>query len=479
MKRLCYALLALLTVQLPASAQQADVRTTTTKIADLLALQPSETSIRLDEAMKQMERFTANDISALLTQLSPPGEGNNAGIEYATNSYSYYVLAAGKSQQRATFIEGAIDGLSKLANRDNKGFVIQLLQNAGDDRAVDALSKYLADTYLNEKASRALARIGTESAGSVLVQALEQLEGESAIPLIDALGFMAYRPAEKAILAKATSPETSLRRIVLYALSQIGGDESQSFLADAAQAAEYRYEPTQATAAYINYLHKRISAGDLEAARKAATKLFNAASQPDQVHTRIAALGLLTEANKESQTKALIKASRDENTVYRNAALGLLSSFLNDGITRKLVSRLSKTDTSAQVDILRYAAAQQQSAALPEVRKGLSSPSVTVRNAAAEALHQLDPEGADETLISLLSESESETRQTIKQILLTSKNPSLTKMVTDALKEEKNVDVQVLLIEVIGHRGAGDSMPIILDLIGEESKAVKDAAFKV
>src|SRR5690606_41625544 len=95
---------------------------------------------------------------------------------------------------------------------------------------------------------------------------------------------------------------------------------------------------------------------------------MNAASQPDQVHTRIAALGLLTEANTESQTKALIKASRDENTVYRNAALGLLSSFLNDGITRKLVSRLSKTDTSAQVDILRYAAAQQQSAALPEVR---------------------------------------------------------------------------------------------------------------
>src|SRR5690606_9667317 len=145
------------------------------------------------------------------------------------------------------------------------------------------------------------------------------------------------------------------------------GDESQSLLAEAAQAAEYKYEPTQATAAYINYLNKRISGGDREAARKAATKLFNAASQPDQVHTRIAALGLLTQVDKEGQTKALIKASRDKNTVYRNAALGLLSSFLNDGITQKLVSRLSKADTSVQVDILRYAAAHQQSVAIPEV----------------------------------------------------------------------------------------------------------------
>src|SRR5690606_14867115 len=108
MKRLIYALLALFIQQVPVSAQQGDVRTTTTKIADLLALQPSETSVRFEEAMSQIERFTASDIAALLKQLLPPGEGNNAGIEYAANSYSYHVILPGKTSQRAAFVQGAI-----------------------------------------------------------------------------------------------------------------------------------------------------------------------------------------------------------------------------------------------------------------------------------------------------------------------------------------------------------------------------------
>ena len=87
-----YALLALFIVQLSAYAQQDDARTTTTKIADLLAQQPSETTERFEYAMTQLSGFTASEISSLLQQLTPPGEGDNAGIEYATNSYSYYVL---------------------------------------------------------------------------------------------------------------------------------------------------------------------------------------------------------------------------------------------------------------------------------------------------------------------------------------------------------------------------------------------------
>src|SRR3546814_3788926 len=82
---------------------------------------------------------------SLLSQLTPPGQGDNAGIEYASNSYSYHVLLPGKDRQRATFIQGAVAALAALEDKDNKGFVIQLLQNAGDDAAVEALSGYLTD----------------------------------------------------------------------------------------------------------------------------------------------------------------------------------------------------------------------------------------------------------------------------------------------------------------------------------------------
>lgn len=478
MKRLIYALLALFIQQVPVSAQQGDVRTTTTKIADLLALQPSETSVRFQEAMSQIERFTASDIAALLKQLSPPGEGNNAGIEYAANSYSYHVILPGKTSQRATFIQGAIEALEALDNRDNKGFVIQLLQNAGDDSAVAALSPYLTDEYLSEKAARALSRIGTEGAGAALQQALEGSEGIAAVNITDGLGFMSYAPAEQAVLAKANTSDLGLRRISLYALSQIGGAASQSLLADAAKSTGYKYDQTEATAAYINYLHKRIAKGETVAASKAASKLSKDAEQTGQVDTRIAALGLLTDINKEKQVKTLLKASRDENTVYRNAALGLLSPYLNTAVSSKLVKRLDKADEQIQVDVLRYAANHRLTEALPEVRKALRSAAPAIRVAAVNALHQLDSDAADEELIALLSGSDDETQQAIKQVFLTSKNKQLTQLVTSALKDEKNADVQILLIDVLGQRGAGESMPVILSIIGSDaSKEVKAAAF--
>jgi len=478
MKRLIYALLALLIQQMPVSAQQSDVRTTTTKIADLLALQPSETSVRFREAMGQIERFTASDIAALLKQLTPPGEGNNAGIEYAANSYSYHVVLPGKTSQRATFIQGAIEALKALDNRDNKGFVIQLLQNAGDDSAVDALSFYLTDAYLSEKAARALSRIGTERAGAALLQALERSEGIAAVNIVDGLGFMSYSPAEQVVLAKANTSDRALRRISLYALSQLGGAASQTLLADAAKSADYKYDPTEATAAYINYLHKQIANGETAAASKAASKLVKEAEQADQVHTRIAALSLLTEINKEQQVKMLLKASRDENPVYRNAALGLLSPYLNSTVSSKLVKRLDKAEEQVQVDVLRYVANHKQTETLPVVRKALGSAAPAVRVAAVNALHQLDPDAADGELIALLSGSDDQTRQAIKQVFLTSKNKQLTQRVITALKNEKNADVQVLLIDVLGQRGAGESMPATLDIIGSNaSKEVKAAAF--
>src|SRR5690606_14033584 len=200
MIRTIVALIALTTLQAPVYAQQGDNRTTTTKIADMLALQPSETPQRLHDAMGQLERFTAPDMTELLSQLTPPGQGDNAGIEYAANSYSYHVLSSGKDAQRATFIQGAIAALGALDDKDNKGFVIQLLQHAGDDTAVEALSGYLTDAYLGEKASRALARIGTEAAGGALLGALPNASGLAQVNIINALGFIKYAPAEQAIL---------------------------------------------------------------------------------------------------------------------------------------------------------------------------------------------------------------------------------------------------------------------------------------
>ncbi|MGV3762423.1 family 16 glycoside hydrolase [Parapedobacter sp.] len=478
MIRSIVALLALFILQAPLYAQQGDTRTTTTKIADILALQPSETSQRLNDAMGQLERFTASDISALLSQLTPPGQGDNAGIEYATNSYSYHVLLPGKNQQRTTFIQGAAAALATLDNKDNKGFVIQLLQNAGDDTAVDALSGYLTDTYLSEKAARALARIATEAAGTALLKALPQATGVAEINIINALGFMAYAPAEQPILAKAQATDVNLQKVVWYALSRIAGTASGSVLEDAARAADYVHEPTDAMAAYINYLHRLADSGEAKVASKLATRLFKNTHTASQVHSHFAALELLTKINGEKQTNKLLREVRNDNSVYRNATLGLLTPYLNDRTSAKLVRNAAKGDEQAQVDILRYLGNQQQTVALPAVRKALHSASPAVRIAGVRAIHQLDGDAAAKELIPLLENNDDKTRAAIKDVLLISKHTQLTQTVASALAATKDDDVRILLIDVLGRRGAGEHIPVMLDIInGDASDEAKAAAY--
>src|SRR5690606_17199201 len=122
--------------QLPAN------RTTSTKIADVLAQQPAAETSKFLEAMKQLEDFTAGDIAALLSGLKPQG-GNNAPIEYASNSYALYVMQSGKEQLRATYVKGLLQALDKLKDPNNKGYVLELLKFCAKDEAVPAVSAYL------------------------------------------------------------------------------------------------------------------------------------------------------------------------------------------------------------------------------------------------------------------------------------------------------------------------------------------------
>lgn len=80
--------------------------------------------------MKELENFSSDDIAELLAKLQPQG-GNNATIEFASNSYSFYVMQSGMEARRETFAKGLIAALDKLTDKDNKGYVIKLLQQSG------------------------------------------------------------------------------------------------------------------------------------------------------------------------------------------------------------------------------------------------------------------------------------------------------------------------------------------------------------
>src|SRR5690606_37740009 len=203
---------------------------------------------KLNEAMKQMDGFQASEFTALLKTLSPQGKGENARIEYSTNSYAFYVMQPGIESQRAKYVQGLIAALSEVADKDNKGYVISLLQQAGQDDAIAALSPYLTDVYLSEKASRALASNGSDAASQALVNALPSAKGHALISVIEALGDTQFAGAESALLPLVGNSDAKVQKVVLYSLSNIGGTASADALKNAASAAGYVYDITNASA---------------------------------------------------------------------------------------------------------------------------------------------------------------------------------------------------------------------------------------
>src|SRR5690606_11645780 len=294
--------------------------------------------------------------------LTPPGKGDNARIEYSTNSYAFYVMQPGKETQRAKYVQGLNAALNAVADKDNKGYVISLLHKAGQDDAIAALSPYLTDEYLSEKASRALARIGSDAASQALVNALPAAKGHALISVIEALGDTRYAGAEAVLLPMLGNSDAKVQKVLLYSLSNIAGTASADALKNAAVAVAYGYDITNASAFYIHYVSRLVEKGENNLAQKLATDLLKDANSDLQVPSRIGALNILTKINGESYSKNLVKAATDKNLAYRVAALKLAAPYLNEGNIKNWTKGLKKGDADTKADIISFLGASKNAA---------------------------------------------------------------------------------------------------------------------
>src|SRR5690606_35267259 len=245
MKKVFNTITALLFIQVAAYGQQPTSRTTATKIADVLAQQPAEEQSKFLVAMQELEGFTAQDVAGLLARLEPQG-GDNASIEYATNSYAFYVMQPNRDSQRTTYVQGLLTALDQLEDKDNKAYVLELLKFCAKDDAVDVVAAYLTDDYLVEKAARVLNAIASPAAASALNSALATVSSEAAATaIVAALGNLQAEDAEQKIIELLGQfEEENFQFNGLTALSQIAGPNSDQLFLDRAKAVDYQYEKT-------------------------------------------------------------------------------------------------------------------------------------------------------------------------------------------------------------------------------------------
>ncbi|MFC0318779.1 MULTISPECIES: DUF1080 domain-containing protein [Olivibacter] len=474
MKNYIYAsILAFMLANPPAFAQQDDRRTATTKIADLLATQPAQNADKLNAAMAQLDNFTAADISALLLSLKPQG-GDNAKIEYATNSYSYFVMQNGKESMRSKFVQGALDALGKMQDKNNKGYVLNLLTNAGKDDAVSAVSTYLQDEYLGDRAARTLARIRSDEAGKALMAALPSAKGRNITYILEAIGDADYVPAAPTIVSFATAEELTVRKTALYALAKLADPSSEEVLRAAAEKVNFGYDESKATASYINYANNLLLKGNKELAEKVAKTLLKV--DDEHTPTRIAGLNILTHIYGAEYVPDLVKASRDKEKAYSIAALKLAQPYLNGAAVEKWGKAVKKANPETQAAIIKALSNTTDDSALPFVEKALKSDDTLVKVTAIKAYGKLKGVEGTPELLKLLSESNQEEREAVKEAFLTLKGEGLTGKLVTSLATAVPAD-QVTIMQVLANRGANESFTAVTALLKSSDPTVRDAAY--
>ncbi|GGH23201.1 DUF1080 domain-containing protein [Sphingobacterium alkalisoli] len=477
MKKTFNILSVLLLFQVAAYAQQPVGRTSDTKIADVLAQQPAEEQAKFIMAMKELENFSAEDIANLLTGLKPQG-GNNAAIEYASNSYAFYSMQPGFENKRAVYVNGLLLALDRIENKDNKGFVLELLKQCAKNEAIQQVSTYLTDDYLVGKAARVLNGIRTPEAASALNTALNTTKSEkAAVAIVAALGDIKDVNSETRILELIRQFESpNFQRNALTALSKIGGVASYDTFLSNARAVNYEFDKTNVAGLTLDYAHN-LANKDQVLAGKLASTLYQEATKAQVSTIRVGALALLTSFNPKKQKKELLKLASSDDAIVRNVALDLLSQNASASDLVKLASSLKKLNPEAQESVLNFLGTKNADKAIPVIEKNLAAiKDSEVKIAAYNTLSILSKGENAAFLIKQIPAANEAERKALQTLLLTSKGNGTMDAVNSALVSS-DIATQLVLLDVLKQRANLNSSNAVLALTESKDEAVRLAAF--
>lgn len=442
------------------------------KIEAILAKLPASNSDRLAKTMEELAALGKPGLVQLATQLTPPGQGGDTKIEYALGGFTYAATQSGREAWRKMAAEAYAEALPKVADSYNKMFLIYQLQTVGKDESVPVLAGYLNDENLSGPASRALARIGTAAAGEALLQALPKVSEANQGYLIEALGVARYKNAAPAIEKIAASSTGNVRKLSLFALSELAVPSSASILASAAQKAAYTYDETDATAVYVKYLAHLTANGSAAMAEKLALDLLKPTVP---TATRSAALKVYSDSRKQAGVPTLVQALSSNDAEYRIAALKLAQPYAAKG-TSPWVAALKKVKPEAQAEIIRMLGHAGASGALPAVLAALKSKDTQVKLAAIWATGKLGGTSAITSLLPVLKTARPEEIATLKSTLMTLPREGLTNQLAAALPKVPAA-AQPAVLDVLAARQATDQLSLVLPFLKNTNAEVKAAAF--
>ena len=450
-------------------------RTLDTQIADLLNRFPSQDDNSHINLMENMASLGQEGLTKMALMLSP--SSNNEKLEYALAGFAFYASHPSKSDYARMAVQAYGKGLDKLDYLEGQEFLLRQFQWIGKEDATPFVEPYLHDERLSSTASMVLDNIGSSSAEQALLLALRSSKNEvHQKNFIEALGDMKSKEAVQDIIPFVKSDNANLRKVSLYALSQIASPKSAKVLRSAASNANYTYEETNASAMYLRYIGRLADEGYEKQALKLATQLHKTVDIKEQAHTKAGALGLVARLNPSNATKTLQAASLSEVELYRGAALKYALETNVSGNLSSWKTTLDQASPAAKVSIIHMLGQYGDKQALPLITPFLGSSEPEVRTAAIRNVVLVGENAALNDLLALVNGADEETLAVLQTALMTMPGDNVVTEVAGAITSATD-PAKVILMEILAARSSEAHMGIVIQQISSSNSDVKKSAY--
>lgn len=352
----------------------------------------------------------------------------------------------------------------------DKAKACQRLAVIGSDDAVPVLKAMLADAELAHYARFALEPMADPAVDAALRAAMNQLDGQLKIGVINSLGVRRDAGAVPSLIQLLRTAETPVASAAAVALGKIATPEAVAALQNALGGPEALQ--VAVADACLTAADRALKAGRAEE----AIRLYNNvrdASPAD--HVQVAALvGLVRVDRAEAMEIVGQQLQANEVEQFR---VGLYAAQRLDGsdVTTILVNRADDLRPERKALVLAVLAARGDKAALPFVRAAAQEQNSVVRSAATGALASLGDASAVPLLLKTAVEGEGELAETAFDGLARLTGEGVDEALASALSTSAG-DEQLVLIRLIGRRGIDSAVSTLLDLADSDHDRVQRAA---
>ncbi len=468
------------TLAAPRSVTAQDVRTLTTKVADILAQFPASSYTQRDRLAAQIIALGEPGIAELTRQLVPAGSGNDTPVRYAVNAMAAYASRFGAEADRSTAERALIRALGAASDVEVRTFVLSQLRLVGRDEAVQAAAPYLASPAANqaslvEPATQLMLSIRSAAARQALVGSLDKATGADQVTIVKALGQLTADAANDRLLALANATAVPAKKDVLAALASIASPRSYQALTNAASAVQYRYDPTNATAALLEYAKNLGEKGDLATCEKVCRDIMKKCVDAERLPTGAAALAILADYRGYEALPDLIAAVDNPDKAYRTAALARAERLRDIAAIRQWTAKAQKVNPERQAEIIAMLGRQNDRRSIPFIRSSLAAADSQVAMAAAEALAHMEGAEANTDLLPLFKSKTGDAAQRLASVLMwTTDERHLDPIV--AMLDTLSPDAKAAAIAIVGAKGGKRFSAQVFTLTADANPSIRTAA---